>query len=106
MKILPSKLNNNTSRDVYWTRLYVESDQGNKSTQVLFCACYEYLCEKLEINEFSEDQLQTLLDDFIEEVKSQEDAIFSKPIHYVVRASTREGGLNALSFLENEINRG
>jgi len=103
MKITSEKINNDFHRDTYWTRIFVDSDNGIKKTVVLVCASYEFLWDRFKTRNFDNAKLSEWLESVEEEIKSMGDGVFSLAIRYKVYATTHEGEKNGLEFLEKEV---
>ncbi len=103
MKINTEKLKDNFNRDNYWTKIYFSSDDDKENTTVLVCASYEYLWTTFNSREFDDLKLSSWLDRVKVRWEKEGSSIFKNTIHYDVYATTNEGKINGLEFLEKEI---
>ena len=102
MKITKSKLHNKFDRDMYWARIYFDSEEG-RHTKLLISASAEYFWGVLKTRDFKEDDLQKWYDAVIQKWEGYGDKIFDREVHYSVHAITSIGKQNGLDFLKNEI---
>ena len=100
MKIIKGKIKENFDRDVYWTRIIFESEDGGRRTKVLAIASWEYLLDSNRSSEVKDIHLEQWMESVMNKWKSQGDNIFAKKLYYDVYANTDEGRLNGLEFLK------
>ena len=100
MKIEKQKLTEDTSRDLYWGRIYFTSDDGLlKKSKVLFCGSFEYLQQLFKKHSLQKADLTPWLEEIIHKWKKLGDDIFNQDVHYDVYTTTKEGEANGLDFL-------
>ncbi len=100
MKVIKGKINEDFDRDVYWTRIIFESDDGNCRTKVLASVSWEYLLDSNHVAEVTDVHRTHWIESVMNTWKSKGDSIFAKKIHYDVYANTDEGKKNGLEFLK------
>ena len=104
MKIIKGKIHQDFSRDLYWARLDVQSDDGKLKTAVFTCASHEYLWDTLKKKDFTDEETENVwLDKVAEFYSSQGPSIFNNQIHYHVKATTQEGEQNGYEFLKKDL---
>jgi len=99
MKIEKQKPQEDTSRDLYWGRIYFTSDDGLKQSKVLFCASIEYLQQLFKKDSFQNADFELWLEEIIKKWSKLNDDIFNQDVHYDIYATTKEGEANGLDFL-------
>ena len=100
MKIIKEKIKEDFDRDVYWTRIIFESEDGSRRTKVMAITSWEYLLDSNCISEVKDIHREQWIKAVMNKWESQGDSIFAKKVHYDVYASTDEGRLNGLELLE------
>ena len=92
----------NTERDFFWTRIFFNSDDQGKQTQVLTCISKEYLEDKFKPSKEKDKSIQ-----WVESVenkwKTLGNQILNQDIHYDVYVETSEGEAEGLRFLLNKM---
>jgi len=99
MKIEKQKLKDNSSRDLYWGRIYFTSDNGLKNSKVLLCASFEYMQLLFKKDTFQDADFDVWLKKVVKKWTKLEEDIFNQDIHYDIYATTKEGEANGLDFL-------
>ena len=99
MKTERQKLKEDSTRDLYWSRIYFISDDGLKKSKVLLCASFEYIQQLLKKDAFEEADFDSWLEKVVKKWIKLKDDIFNQDIHYDVYATTKEGEANGLDFL-------
>jgi hypothetical protein len=100
MKTIKGKIKEDSDRDVYWTRIIFESEDGNRKTKVLAIASWEYFLDSNRISEVKDVHREQWMESVMNKWESLGDSIFDKKVHYDVYANTDEGRLNGLEFLK------
>jgi hypothetical protein len=100
MKIVREKIKENIDRDIYWTRIYFESEDKNRKSKVLACASWEYILDSNRIKEIKDIHIDNWREIVIKKWESLGDDIFNEEVHYDVYANTPEGKINGLEFLK------
>jgi|GEM_PF-1347410 len=103
MKITSEKIKEEFARDTYWTRLYIESEDGGKKSTVLVCASREYLWDLFGAKKPEEVKMDQWLNEVIKKWESLRETVFNNSVHYDVYTNTREGAVNGLKFLKEEV---
>lgn len=104
MKVTIGELHEDFSRDTYWARVFLESDDGRKRTTLLTCASHEYLWDLFKSNKFTMDDVRDVwLKKVIDRCISAGDSTFNTKVLRYVYAMTDEGRENGMEFLEREI---
>ncbi len=91
------------SRDMYWTRVYFESEISSKKNTLLLCVSHEYLWDKLGIRDLTNQNVENWVDGVIEDWIAQGESIFDQTTHLKVYATSEEGEKNGLEFLRTEV---
>jgi len=102
MKIESAKLKDDFHGDIYWTKLYIISDDGSKTTAVLIGASHEFLWDLFKTKDLDKVKLGEWLNNLEQEWNGKDDTIFSKLVHYQPYATTQESKANVLEFLETK----
>jgi hypothetical protein len=101
MEVQVERVNKESSRDTYWTRIHLNSDK--KETSVLVCASQEYLWYQQGIRRFTPEYLAMFMKSIGDKWRNKGDGVFVKPVHYDVYAVTKEGMQNGEQFLKMEV---
>lgn len=99
MKIATQKIQEDTSRDLYWGRIYFLSDDESRKSKVLLCASFEFLQQLLGKDRFQDADFESWLKAAIDKWSKLGDEIFNQDIHYDTYATTKEGEAKGLDFL-------
>lgn len=92
------------SRDIFWTKVDLASDDSSSRTKVLLCVSYEYLSENLKDCGVDNEAVGHWMESVIEELKNRENSLlFSKEFHFEVRAITQGGYEKGMSFLKEKL---
>ena len=102
MNIETEEIRENIERDLYWTRIYFESEDKKRMSKVVTCASWEYILDSNRINVVKDIHLNQWAEKVIKKWKSLGSEIFRKRIHYDVYANTDEGKTNGLAFLKEK----
>lgn len=103
MQIIDSTLQHDFSRDVYWKKVGLISDNTRKETSILLCASYEYLSNELDTEILTDVVVENWATETITEMRSRGDRLFDKTVNYEVRALTSNGLESGFIFLEEKI---
>ncbi len=101
MKFKEQNLKNDFSRDIYWTQIYVFSDDEKLVSRILICASYEFFCNLLKKTTFNENELENWKKEIVKKWVDKGDNLLDKDIHYDVYSTTEEGEDNGLNFLKS-----
>lgn len=96
MDIIEGKINNDTSRDLYWSNTIFKSNNNTKESRILICFSHEYISYKPDSHN---KNIQDLFRSVIKEWSNLKDEIFKHDVHYSVYATTPEGEASCLDFL-------
>jgi len=102
MKTIKGALKEDTSRDLYWTRIIFLNDDESKKSQVFVCSSLEYFEDLFRVSgteHLSPEQINEWLKEVIEKWSSLGEDIFKQDVHYDVYANTSEGEANGLDYL-------
>ena len=100
MKITHEKIKEDANRDLYWTKVFVESDDKMSQSVLLTCASWEYMLDKNRANNVTEKFLNDWIDEVVSKTKKSGNNFFRNKINYDVYANTKDGKINGLEFLK------
>lgn len=106
MKIEKGRIIEEFSRDMYWTRIIITSDDETKKSNILVAASEEYLWDLYKLHggsQLNEEHFSKWLDSVIEKWLALGEEIFKQSVHYDVYSVTHEGETNGLEFLINKV---
>jgi len=103
MKITRGSIKEDFHRDLYWTRIYFESNDGQKTSTVLVSASEEYFWDLLHTRQFGKIELEKWLKSVIVKWESLGDDILKEKIYYDSYATTYEAKMKGIEFLQKEI---
>jgi len=96
MKITEDSIKEDSKRDLYWTSVIFQSEDGMKQSRIMACVSYEYIHQKPGIDSnFLENWPKTI----IEKWSVFKDQIFNQDVHYDIYATTRKAEANCFDFL-------
>lgn len=106
MKIQKEKIIQEFDRDLYWTRLFISSDNGSRETKILAAASEEYLRDVNKLpggSKLAQSHLEQWLDSVEQKWTRLGEMVFNQDVHYDVYSVTKEGEANGIDFLINEV---
>jgi len=106
MRITPGNVREEFGRDLFWVKIFFESDDQAKKTRVFACAPQEYLEDLFHLSggqKLSEEQLNKWSNAVIGKWKKLGEDIFTQDTHFDVYYSTPEGEQNGLNFLLKQV---
>lgn len=106
MKTIPSAIERESDRDLYWTKIIFLSDDKTKKSSVFACISEEKLTDSFRLA--GEKKLeQKYLDEWVASVVNKWSAlgerILDQDVHYDVYSNTSEGEANGLDFLITKV---
>lgn len=101
MKIKKTKIEEDFNRDIFWTKIIIQSNDNKKTSVILICASWEYLCDFNKVNRVKKYHIELWLDGALKEIEKNK-KVFSKKVHYIVNANTEGGKKNGLKFLKEK----
>lgn len=102
MKILKGKLFEESSRDLYWTRIIILSDDESKHTKIFVCSSLEYLNDLYRVpynGKLTDENINNWFSLVVEKWSKLGPNIFDQDTHYDIYTNTKEGEINGLNFL-------
>ncbi len=102
MKAEKGTLKRDFSRDLYWARIIILSDDEKKHTKIFVCSSLEYLNDLYKIpynGELSNDNIDNWFSLVVEKWSKFGENIFDQDTHYDIYTNTHDGEINGLNFL-------
>lgn len=101
MKYRKESLKEDQSKDIYWSRLHVSSDDESKKTTVIYGASDQFLQMKFNKAPVEMADARNWEPEVIKKWESKGETILDKKIHYDPYGSDEEGNQNLTNVLKN-----
>ena len=107
MKVEKKEVEENFSKDLFWTRTIFTSDDDLEKSEVLMGASQEYFDESQELSgnqKLTKEILDKWLNIAISKWLKLGKEIFEQDVHFDFYATSQEGEANGIRFLLTKVN--
>ncbi len=106
MKVQQGEVREDSSRDLFWVKVFFSSDDDKSKTKLLACASQEYLEYLYQVSggqQITAEQLEQWVGSVVKKWEGLGKDIFAQDVHYDVYYNTPEGEASGLNFLLTKV---